>query len=430
MSSDIGHLSDIIDSSWALQNPQSIIDWSYRALHGSVHLTKAIVPAYYDGTKHGTNDNRIRASYYTGCATGGRQGLRNVQLYPTDFDGVLVGDAAWQTANLQAWSTWLPLQNYPPNTPSYITKDQFDAITARITGWCDAQDGLADSIVQDPARCHIDYMSLLCSSGSGNVSNCLSKPQLLTLRTMFSSYTTENATHVFPGLSLGSNPSDVASTANSVGYGYFQNFVYNDTSYSFTNYTDRDFFVAESLDPGRATARDFDISAFVARGGKILMYHGLADGLIPSGSSVDYLRRTRQAMFPDDDENDDDEALSSFLRLFLVPGMNHCTSPVPTQPGAPWYIAAASQVAGIAGRLGGLGNATHSVPGFMDARHDSVLALMAWFEDGMGPDELVATKFVNDTAPRVERQRTLCPWPKVGRYAGGDVDTAEAWVCH
>ncbi|KAI0447883.1 feruloyl esterase B precursor [Xylaria telfairii] len=420
VSTDTGHLSDIEDSSWALNNSESIIDWSYRALHGSVDLAKQIVSTYYSDNK--TTTASIKNSYYTGCATGGRQGLRLLQLYPEDFDGVLIGDAAWQTTHLQSWSTWVPLQNYPPDSPYHIAEDLFTSLTVQITDLCDSQDGIADSIIQDPAGCRIDYAAFLCSSPLANQAACLTESQFVTLRNMFSPYTI-NSTIVFQGLPFGADPSLLASGANAIGYGYFQNFIYNDTSYNFTSYSENDFLSAVRIDPGRATANDFDISGFKERGGKIIMYHGYADPLIPAGSSIDYVNRTLEAM------NIEESDLSSFIRLFIIPGMNHCVSSAPTQLGAPWYIAAASQIAGIAGRLTGVSNVTHSVPGYMDAKHDSVLALMRWVEEGAPPDELIATKFVNETAPTVESQRTVCPWPKVARFVQGDRNMAENWVC-
>lgn len=420
VSTDTGHLSDIEDSSWALNNPDSIIDWSYRALHGSVELAKLIVPAYYANDETGIPS--LEHSYYTGCATGGRQGLRLLQLHPEDFDGVLIGDAAWQTTHLQSWSTWVPFQNYPPESPSHIAPDLFSSLTAKMTELCDIQDGVTDSIVQDSANCKIDYATLLCSSPSAIDTACVTESQLPTLQKMFSPYAV-NDTIVSPGLPVGSDPSLLASGMNAIGYGYFQNFIYNDSSYDFTSYTDNDFAAAVRIDPGRATAREFDISAFKGNGGKIIMYHGYADPLIPAGSSIDYVHGTLSAMKIDTSQ------LSSFLRLFLIPGMNHCVSSAPTQPDAPWYIAAASQIAGIAGRLVGVSNVTHSVPGYMDAKHDSVLALMRWVEEGVPPDELIATKFVNETAPAVESQRTVCAWPRVAKFVQGDRSLAENWVC-
>jgi feruloyl esterase len=96
VSTDTGHLSVPFNASWALNRPESIIDWAYRAMHESVVLGKAITEAYY-GCK-------IAYSYYAACSTGGRQGLKEAQMFPGDFDGVLVGAPAWWTSHLQPWS--------------------------------------------------------------------------------------------------------------------------------------------------------------------------------------------------------------------------------------------------------------------------------------------------------------------------------------
>jgi feruloyl esterase len=96
LSTDTGHLSAVFDASWALNKPESIIDWGYHALHEFVVLGKEVTEAYYNC--------QIQYSYYSGCSTGGRQGLKEVQMFPEDFDGVLTGAPAWWTSHLQTWS--------------------------------------------------------------------------------------------------------------------------------------------------------------------------------------------------------------------------------------------------------------------------------------------------------------------------------------
>ena len=75
-------------------NKESLTDWGYRAMHGSIVLSKQIVEGYY------VDD--IQYSYYSGCSTGGRQGLKEIELYPESFDGVLAGAPAWWTNHLQS----------------------------------------------------------------------------------------------------------------------------------------------------------------------------------------------------------------------------------------------------------------------------------------------------------------------------------------
>jgi feruloyl esterase len=96
MSTDTGHNSISPDGSWAV-NKESLTDWGYRAMHGSVVLAKEAIEAYYSSAP--------RYNYFSGCSTGGRQGLKEVELYPEDFNGVLAGAPAWYTSHLQPVST-------------------------------------------------------------------------------------------------------------------------------------------------------------------------------------------------------------------------------------------------------------------------------------------------------------------------------------
>jgi len=107
----------------------------------------------------------------------------------------------------------------------------------------------------------------------------------------------------------------------------------------------------------------------------------------------------------------------------LVPGMQHCLG-TPTDMNAPWYFAGPNQA-------GSLTTSVHSVPGFSDPEHDILLALMAWVEHGRAPEQIIATKWDNDTLQdKVLRQRPLCVYPKQAMYTGkGNVDDAANWVC-
>ena len=101
----------------------------------------------------------------------------------------------------------------------------------------------------------------------------------------------------------------------------------------------------------------------------------------------------------------------------------HCAG-TPANVNAPWYFAGANQAAALS-------TSVHSVPGFSDARHDVLLSLMAWVENGTAPDQIVATKWHNDTLQdSVLRQRPLCMYPKQAKYIGhGDVNQAKNWKC-
>lgn len=173
--------------------------------------------------------------------------------------------------------------------------------------------------------------------------------------------------------------------------------------------------LADRLQPGNATADNFDISPFRARGGKLLHYHGQADGLIPTGSSEYFYKQVYTTL------NSKGIELDSFYRFFLVPGMQHCQG---TPVAAPWYFAGGNQAAQ-------LGTGVSGVPGFRDADHDALLALMQWTENEKAPDRIIATTWFNDTLQdEVLRQRPLCKYPRIAKYDGsGDANKAESWAC-
>jgi feruloyl esterase len=94
MSTDTGHVSFAVDGTWGFNQPERIKDWGYRAMHGSVVLAKEVIKSYYA--------SNISYSYYASCSTGGRQGLKEIQLHSDSFDGLAVGAPAWEYPNLPA----------------------------------------------------------------------------------------------------------------------------------------------------------------------------------------------------------------------------------------------------------------------------------------------------------------------------------------
>ncbi|KAI1335283.1 feruloyl esterase B precursor [Xylariaceae sp. FL0016] len=404
MSTDTGHSSAAFDGSWALDAPETVIDWGYRAMHGSIVLSKEIIQTYYAIT------DGIKYSYYASCSTGGRQGLKEVQMYPDTFDGISVGAPAWYTVHLASATLYDGLLNTPVDGPGYIDPSLFSSVSAEMIKQCDPQDGLTDSIVGDPFGCNFDFEALLCGSDS-NSSSCLTPAQLTTLYKGYNDWVDTNQTFVFPGIALGADASFLMGSVSTLGSGFYQYFIYNDTNYDYTQFSYKDVQFADTVNPGNATANDFDMSPYMNKGGKIIMYHGGADSLIPTGSSPYFYKQVQHAMEPQGVNLDD------FYRFFLIPGMNHCSG----SDVAPWYIAGGSQ---------SLTGATHSVPGYEDAEHDVILAMMKWVEEDSAPEKLVATKFVNDTATEgVQSQRPLCVYPKQAKYVSGDVNDASSFEC-
>jgi feruloyl esterase len=385
-------------------------NWGHLAMHGSVVIAKIAIAAYYE--------KGISYNYYAGCSTGGRQGLKEAQEYPEDFDGIMAGAPAWWTSHLQPWTVKVGLYNLPSTADYHIPPALFPTIGAEVIKQCDTQDGLTDNIVSDPTGCNFRPEELLCS---GNVTNasCLTSPQISTLHKIYTDSIGENQTFLFPHLYPGSENQWFLLSGdepNPLGPGYVQYFLGLGGNWSFYDFNEDIQRLADQTDPGNANV-DFDLSAYHAKGGKILSYHGMSDGLIPTGSTPYFYNKVDSTLKPRGID------LDSFYRMFLVPGMEHCSG-TPRTMNAPWYFAGANQATA-------LGNTVYGVPGFRDEKHDAMLAMMAWVENGTAPDSIIGTKYVNDrTQAEVLRQRPLCMYPKEAKYKGtGNVDAAESWEC-
>ena len=382
-------------------------------MHGSVVASKIVTAAFYE--------KEISYNYYSGCSTGGRQGLKEAEFYPDDFDGILAGAPAWWTSHLQPWTTKVALYNLPATADYHIPATLFPTIAAEVLKQCDPQDGLKDNIISDPMGCNFRAEELLCGASSDDyaASNCLTSPQISTLHKIYTDSIGDNQTFVFPHLNLGSEAQWFllqGNEPNPLGPDYFKYFLGFGADWNFYDYNEDFQRLADKVQPGNASV-GFDLSAFHAKGGKILSYHGDSDGLIPTGSTPYYYNHVTRTLKPRGIDVDE------FFRFFLVPGMGHCSG-TPTNVNAPWYFAGGNQAPV-------LGNTAYGVPGFRDDKHDALLAMVSWVENGTAPDHIIGTKYVDErTQKDVMRQRPLCMYPKQAKYKGtGDVNKAESWEC-
>ncbi|KAF2448096.1 feruloyl esterase B precursor [Karstenula rhodostoma CBS 690.94] len=413
MSTDTGHNSSLSDGKWAYNQPGKVENWGHLAMHGSVVAGKTISAAFYG--------KEISYNYYSGCSTGGRQGLKEAEEYPEDFDGILAGAPGWWTSHLQPWTAKVALYNLPTTADYHIPPTLFPTIAAEVLKQCDPQDGLKDTIISDPQGCNFRPEELLCASNVANAAatSCLTSPQIDTLYKIYTDSIGDNQTFIFPHLNIGSEGQWVLLSGdkpNNLGPDYVRYFLGLGPDWDFYDYSEDIQRLADKLQPGNATV-GFDLSAFHAKGGKLLSYHGQADGLIPTGSTPYYYNHVTRTLQPRGINVDE------FFRFFLVPGMGHCAG-TPANVNAPWYFAGANQALN-------LGNTVYGVPGFRDEKHDALLAMVAWVENGTAPEQIIGTKYVNDTThAEVMRQRPLCMYPKQAKYTGsGDANDASSWEC-
>ena len=328
LSTDTGHNSTGTDLEWALGQPETRTDWGWRALHGSVALGKQLVEAYYSPASRSSSSlsppvpppptapdvgtkgagSVIKYSYYSGCSTGGRQGLKELQIAPGTFDGVLVGAPAWDTSHLNNWATKVAQWNWWPDgdkKPGHVPWKLLKPLGDAVTRQCDGLDGVEDGIISAPERCDIDFDALTCGDDEepprDDESFCLTEAQIDTLRKVYGDYvSSETGELIQPGLLPGSEANMYAvlnySDASPFSIGYERYFLLDDPEFGLTDFNDSVVQLSVQYDPGQATADLYDLSAFRRRGGKLLMYHGTADALVPTKGSELYYNRTVEAM--------------------------------------------------------------------------------------------------------------------------------------
>lgn len=314
VTTDTGHLSAAADMSWAA-NSTAREDWGSRAMHGAVVFGKLMVEAYYNSS--------IQRSYYSGCSTGGRQGLKEAQNYPDSFDGLMIGAPAWNTKDYMPWLTQIGVWNLASNA-TRLNDSDFGTLSAFVQAQCDAQDGLKDNIVSSPETCVIDWDAITCGSTT-NPSPCLSDGQVEIAQRVYADYYTDGATRDFVHNGFGISSEEqwptflTASSTTGFDGDYERYFLNYGPDWQTTSYNSSTVYDSRARENSVATADKFQLTAnSQGKLPKIFLYHGLADGVIPTKSSQLYYNKTQEAM-PGED-------LPSFFRMFLVPGMQHCVS--------------------------------------------------------------------------------------------------------
>lgn len=377
-STDMGHAGE--SAAFALGHPEKLSDYAFRSQHEMALKAKNIIEAFYRKPPE--------RSYFEGCSTGGRQALMAASRFPGDFDGIIAGAAANPKTHLDAWRISMAQAMFTEPVTA-IPASKFPMIHQAVLDSCDAEDGLKDGLIQDPTRCRFDPRSIQCT-GTDEAS-CLTPPQVAVARTLLNPLRdSSTGRDVFPGLAPGSELGWAEGLA-SVGpwlenaWDQFRYVVFQDPKWHWTAFElQRDLPLAVKAADGALTAIDPDLSEFARRGGKLLMYHGWSDPAIPPGASVTFHERAAHATKAP-------ATNTSWLRLFMVPGMGHCR--------------------------GGEGPNTF----------DMVTPLDAWVGTGVAPERIVATHSSGGT---IDRTRPLCAYPQVARYGGtGSINDAANFTC-
>jgi len=381
---DMGHQGTNGDFSWALGHPEKVTDYACRSFHLLTGVGKAITAAHYG--------RQPEKSYWNGCSTGGRQGLKEAQRFPDDYDGIVAGAPA---------NNWAPLMAFAIEAqrnltgPRALGVDKLALLKEAAIAACDATDGVKDRVITDPRRCDFDPGSLVCKAGETN--RCLSAAEVDAARRIYRGVVDSKGKAWFPGTGPGSELqwAGYASPQFGIGTSYFRNLVARDPAWAPASFdVDRDLPRLAAADAGAAAASDPDLSRFTARGGRLLTYHGTTDGLIPFGNSVNYFESVVAKLGA--------ASAKESVRCYAVPGMDHC--------------------------FGGEG--AFAV--------DWLGALDRWVETGRAPDALIGAHLGGVAqgppgAPRANSTpytRPVCAWPQLPKYNGsGDTTQAASFHC-
>lgn len=382
-------------------NDEVVEDFAYRALHSGVVLGKEVSKAFY-GEEH-------NKSYYFGCSTGGRQGFKEAQDFPEDFDGLVIGAPALAFENLTAWSGSFYVETGTNNASTFVPLTMWPVIHEDILDQCDDLDGYVDGIIEDPAICNYTVSSSLLCSGTANSSACLTDVQANTVREIFSPViNTEDNSLVFPAMQPGTELLAqyiyYAGSAFPYTTDWFRYAVYNDPTWDPATLNSKDYTAAATLNSFNIQTWEGDLSATKDRGSKILHYHGQQDQIITSFNSPRYYEHVSETMGLSPSQ------LDEFYRFFRIGGMGHCVG----GPGATFI----GQNIDSSATLEPDGNV--------------LMAMVRWIEEGVAPDTILGTAYVNETQStgEIAFQRRHCRYPLRNVYSGsGDPTEPDSWNC-
>ena len=323
---DAGHTGSptdaVTDATWALGHPEKVIDFGYRAVHEMTRIARLVVEQFYGSAP--------RHAYFAGCSDGGREALMEAQRYPADYDGILAGAPANNLAGLMSmWAADTDALIVPPS--AFIPPSKIPTIQHAVTAACDEIDGVRDGILNDPRQCKFDPVSIQCKEGE-DTDKCLTGPQVTALKVIYAGLRDAKGQLVHPGYLpgaevrvggfggwdawiTGSAPAD--SGISALANGYFSDMVFQKTDWDVKTFNvDRDLPIARQKTAEALDAVNPNLSAFHSHGGKLILYHGWNDPCIPALNTVNYYEEVIGSVGR---ANAD-----SFVRLYMVPGMQHC----------------------------------------------------------------------------------------------------------
>jgi hypothetical protein len=380
---DTGHQSTGggFDGSF-MSDQQAALDFEYIANGRVAMLARQIIENYYGRQPDHT--------YFVGCSTGGREAMLMTQRYPLYFDGVVAGAPAMRTghSNLATRTVSVNLNRIAPKGPDgrpivggALSDSDRKAIIAKLLDVCDARDGAKDGMVFDVTGCNFKPADLQCPAAK--MDGCLSKEQVDAVQTAFAGPKDSRGNQVYPGFFFdtgitatgGGIPGLLASGNSPLG------------PPSTATQQDIDAEAARVNSNPTALIGDSwtwtNLNTFSSHGGKLIFYHGVSDPWFSAKDTIDYYQRMSMA-------NGGEAKVKDWSRLFLSPGMGHCSG----------------------------GSSALDTFDFLSAS-------VNWVEKNIAPQSVTAT---GRAFPG--RSRPLCAYPEHARYNGsGNPEDAANYTC-
>lgn len=384
-----------VDAEFAL-NDEAFRNYAGDAVKKTRDLAGVLLQAYY-----GRGPSRV---YFAGGSNGGREALLAVSRWPKDFDGAIALFPFWN-GGTTAMAFGHVMRGFA-QPGAYVGPEQQALLFKTVTDQCDALDGLADQLISNPAACRVNLAPITCGS-AGAAALCLSVPQLAALRryatpvrftyrrvgeTSYPGWPVLQGADLRGAQQLGQTApvSPPSPDMPIIGYfwdGFLRFVAARDPSlHALTVDPTAPGALAGALEAAavKLDVPPVDLSPFSARGGKLIVVHGLADPIVSPWSTYEYWRRLEAA--------NGGKALARSARLYTIPGYGH----------GPAGLSAFEPI------------------------WDPLLALETWREGGTAPDGLN----LEDGSPAARGQRPLCAFPGWVRYAGtGDPHKAASFIC-
>jgi feruloyl esterase len=318
---DGGH-QDGNSAMFAVAHGEQLVDWSERAWHETTVTAKAAIAAFYG--------NAPSLSVFNTCGGGTRQALTEVQLYPADYDAVAAGGLSHDTNRFVFTQSWL-FDATHRDPAAYIPATKFPVIHAAAVAACDAGDGAVDGIIAQPRACRFDPAVLACKAG--DAADCLTPAQVTAVKAIYEGpKNPRTGESISGGMSIGSelgwNGAAAQRQTGGFNVDFLRHFVFRDPAWNPEtrplNY-DSDVALARVPILNRLGATEPDISAFINRGGKLLMYGGWNDTAIPTRVATGYYESVVKTV--------GEAKARDAMRLFMIPDMGHCPAAATAQDG-------------------------------------------------------------------------------------------------